>query len=175
MNGAVSFTIICGYWSLWLFRKERRRGLKIKERILKLTLSATAATLGMYLREMIIPVTVLLLTMIADYISGVMAAWVTGSLNSKTGKHGAIKKVGYMFLVIVAGIIDWVIYYGLSKIGIEYDVHYYFGLLVAVWLILNELLSILENCTKMGLPIPKFIEPVAKKLKHMVENGKEDD
>ena len=151
--------------------------MKIKERILKLTLSATAATLSVYLREMMIPVAVLLMAMIADYISGIMAAWVTGCLNSKTGKRGAVKKVGYMFLVVVAGIIDWVIYYGLSRIGITYEVHYYFGLLVAVWLILNELLSILENCTKMDLPIPKFIKPLAKRLKLMVENksGKEDD
>ena len=149
--------------------------MKIKEKFLKLTLSATAATLSVYLKEIMVPVAVLLVAMIIDYISGVMVAWVKGSLNSKVGKHGAAKKVGYMFLVVAAGIIDWVIYYGLSRIGIIYEVKYYFGLIVAIWLILNEILSILENCTEMGLPIPKFIKPLAKRLKLMVEEGKEGD
>ena len=58
----------------------------------------------------------------------------------------------------------------MSQIGVYYSVKYYFGMLVTIWLILNELLSILENCTIIGLPIPAFIKPLAKRLKILVED-----
>ena len=34
---------------------------------------------------------------------------------------------------------------------------YCFGLIVAVWLIINELISILENLSELGTPIPPFL------------------
>lgn len=146
----------------------------MRENILKAVLSAVIALLSAYFSVMLIPLAVLFFAMIADYISGVAAAWFCGTLNSKAGKHGAVKKVCYMLLVAAAGIIDWVIYRGLSQVGIEYSVRYYFGLLVTVWLILNEILSILENCTRIGLPVPAFIKPLAKRLKILVEESSGD-
>lgn len=148
-------------------RKEKR----MSEKLIKMTVSSTAAMLSVYFHIMLVPVVILAVSMAMDYLSGVVAAWFSGTLNSKTGKHGAIKKVCYMLLVVTAGIIDWVICYGLSAVGLSYDVTYYFGLLVTVWLILNELLSILENCTIIGIPIPGFMQPIAKRLKIMVEEG----
>ena len=145
------------------------------EKGFKMALSAFAASLTLYFDALIVPIAVLAGAMIIDYISGIAAAWFNGELNSKTGKLGAIKKVCYMFLVISAGIIDWLICCGLSNIGVDYQNKYYFGLIVAVWLIINELLSILENCTRIGLPIPAFLKPIAKRLKIIVEekNGEE--
>lgn len=146
----------------------------MREKIAKLILSFAGAAISVYFRAMLVPVVVLIGAMTADYISGVAAAWLNGTLNSKTGKHGAVKKVCYMFLVVIAGIIDWIIGYGLSRIGISYEVNYYFGLLVTIWLILNECLSIIENCTVMGIPVPKFIKPIASRLKLLVEDTQED-
>lgn len=143
----------------------------MKERIIKSALTIAITALSVYMKVMIVPLVMLIVAMAVDYISGVIAAWMLGELNSKTGKHGAIKKVCYMLLVVAAGIIDWVIYYGLNEIGVGYDANYYFGLLVAIWLTLNEILSIIENCTRMGVPIPKFIKPIADRLKLLVENA----
>lgn len=143
----------------------------MKERIIKSALTIAITALSVYMRVMIVPLVMLIVAMAVDYISGVIAAWMLGELNSKTGKHGAIKKVCYMLLVVAAGIIDWVIYYGLNEIGVGYDTNYYFGLLVAIWLTLNEILSIIENCTRMGVPIPKFVKPIADRLKLLVENA----
>ena len=141
----------------------------MKTKAIKIAFSAMVASVSVYLGEMIIPMIILAVAMIADYISGVAAAWFTGTLNSKIGKHGAIKKVCYMFLVIAAGIIDWIIASGISAVGIATGLNYYFGITVAVWLILNELLSILENCVEIGVPIPTFIKPVADRLKDKLE------
>lgn len=147
----------------------------MKSKILKLMLSAAAASASVYFKKMLVPVGVLLAAMAADYISGVTAAWFEGKLNSAEGKKGAVRKVCYMFLVIVAGIIDWILISAGRETGIDISVNFYFGTLVAVWLILNELLSILENCTKMGLPVPKFIKPIAERLKTAVEEEADND
>jgi toxin secretion/phage lysis holin len=143
----------------------------MKNKIIKISVSAIAASVSAYFKAMLIPAAMLIAAMLIDYISGVAAAWFSGTLNSKTGKHGAVKKVCYMILVVAAGIIDWVICCGLAGIGIEYELKYYFGLVVTIWLILNELLSILENCTRIGIPIPGFIKPVAMRLKIMVDKN----
>ncbi len=147
----------------------------MKNKMAKMAISGTVTMLSLYFDAMIIPLFVLIVAMIADYVSGIMAAWFMGELNSKKGKHGAIKKVCYMLLVIVAALCDWLVCCGMGTIGIEYQNEFYFGLLVTIWLILNELLSILENCTRIGLPIPGFIKPIAQRLKIMVEKSKSEE
>lgn len=66
--------------------------------------------------------------------------------------------------------IDYILYSALSQIGIQSDVTMFFGLTVTVWLIINELISILENLSKMDVPIPKFLTAVIQRLKTTVEN-----
>ena len=135
-----------------------------------------AAMLFSYFNKMLIPVLILMLCMILDYFSGMTAAWIFGELNSGIGKRGAIKKVCYMLLVVVAGVVDWLLQNGLQAAGITYNQSYLFGMMVAIWLTLNELISILENCARIGVPIPKFLKPVVEKLKIVVEQkGNQDD
>ena len=41
----------------------------------------------------------------------------------------------------------------------------FFAVLVAVWLIINELISVLENLSRIGVPIPNFLKKIINKLK----------
>lgn len=47
-----------------------------------------------------------------------------------------------------------------------------FGLLVIIWLILNELLSILENAGRMGVNLPSFLVKVLSDMQNELENKK---
>jgi phage-related holin len=50
-------------------------------------------------------------------------------------------------------------------------------MLVTIWLIINEMISILENLSKIGVPIPEFLKKIIGRLKNTVEKtetGKED-
>lgn len=147
----------------------------MKRQAFKVALSAFFASASIYFDIIFVPVVILIVSMVIDYISGIIAAWVKGELNSKKGKIGAIKKVSYMLLVVVAGIIDWLLKSASGMVGINYEINFYFGVLVSVWLIINELLSILENCTLIGIPVPDIIKPVAMRLKILVEQQKGDD
>lgn len=41
---------------------------------------------------------------------------------------------------------------------------------VAIWIICNEIISILENIKDMGVAVPGFLEPLARNIKSQVED-----
>jgi phage-related holin len=49
----------------------------------------------------------------------------------------------------------------------------FFGTLVTVWLILNEVVSILENLSEVGVPLPSFLKKITEKLKKTAEQTAE--
>ena len=146
------------------------------DRSIQMIFSAAAAALISYLGVVAIPAAVLVLAMMTDYITGMLSAWHDSALSSKKGIFGIIKKVGYLVLVCVGMGVDWLIYSGLSQAGISTEHSVFFGVLVTVWLIINELISILENLKNIGVPLPKFLIKIVKRLKITAENvGESED
>ena len=109
---------------------------------MKMFISAAFAGLMYYLGIIAVPIMVLIVAMVVDYITGMSAAWYNSELSSKKGIFGIIKKTSYLALVCVGMGVDWLIYSGLKQVGII-DLNYtiFFGLLVTIWLIINELIS----------------------------------
>lgn len=140
---------------------------------LQAVLTAAVTAFAVYFNALAVPLIVLLVMMIIDYISGMSAAWREGTLNSKKGVDGIIKKVGYMALVAVAMGVDYLIFSGFTAVNVSIGFNMLFGILVAVWLIINEMISVLENLSRIGVPIPQFLTKVVKRLKISAE-GKAD-
>ena len=138
-------------------------------------LSVAAAAFTAYIGALIVPIIVLLVMMLIDYASGMAAAWTEGGLSSKVGARGILKKVGYMALIAVAMGIDYLICTGVANAGVDIPCGMWLGLMVAVWLIINEMISILENLARIGVPVPGFLTRIIKRLKVSVEDKKEDD
>ena len=129
-----------------------------------------------YFRIIAIPIVVLFVFMILDYITGLAAAWVKRELSSRTGIIGIIKKVMYFALIAVGIGTDWVINYGLLAIDIHFDYVYLIGLLITIWLILNELLSILENIGEInGKAYPKFLKNLLSHIKKVMDEKTGED
>ena len=141
--------------------------IKAEEKSLQAVFSASIAALTSYLGIVAVPVTVLVFAMIIDYITGMISAWHGSELSSKKGIFGIIKKTSYLALVCVGMGVDWLIY--IKQVGIDLDYTIFFGLLVTIWLIINELISILENLGSIGVPLPKFLFAVIKRLKNHTE------
>jgi len=133
-------------------------------------ISVALAGLLYYLNIMAIPVIVLVCIMLIDYITGMISAWVNAELSSKKGIIGIVKKICYLFAIAAAMGIDWLIYSGMTQIGIQLDYTIFFGVLVTIWLIINEIISILENLAKIGVPLPKFLMTVIQRLKNTTES-----
>lgn len=140
------------------------------ENIIKALTAIIIGGLSAYLRVLAIPVIVLMAVMIIDYTSGMLKAWVNAELSSKIGLKGALKKVGYLLVICVAGVVDWLITSGLTSVGIDIGINFCFGLIVTIWFIINECISILENLSILGVPLPPFLTSAVHKLKIAVEN-----
>lgn len=142
----------------------------MKENIFTGLLAAVLAAGAAYMRELLVPVIILAVVMLTDYVTGMVRAWITHQMSSRIGVLGIVKKVGYLFVVGVAIVVDFVIQYAAGKAGLDFGSVYFFGLLVTIWLILNECISILENLADIGVPFPGFLVKLIKRLKKTTEH-----
>ncbi|MBR5553655.1 MAG: phage holin family protein [Clostridia bacterium] len=145
----------------------------MKKDFIKPLLSAALSAAAIYLEKLALPIIVLLFAMCADYVTGMVGAYVTGRLSSRVGIVGIVKKLCYMFAVVCGIIIDYVLASVSSDIGMPGAKICFFGTLVTVWLILNEVVSILENLSEVGVPLPSFLKKITEKLKKTAEQTAE--
>ncbi len=132
-------------------------------------IAIAAGGLSAYMRMMFVPLVILFAVMIIDYMSGMLKAWGNDELSSRAGFKGIVKKLCYLMLVCVAGVVDWLLWSGLRKVGITLDFGFCFGVIVVIWLIINELISILENLEALKVPMPSFLRSLVGHLKQTVE------
>ena len=85
----------------------------------------------------------LLIFIALDYLTGVIKAIYKKKLNSKLGLKGIFKKLGYIVIVVVATLFDYLI--GDNTMAVRSLVIYFF--------ISNEAISILENWAMMGASV----------------------
>lgn len=137
--------------------------------------SVTAALIG-YLQAIAVPLIMLLIAVSCDYVSGMIAAYSEGTLSSRKGKLGILKKLSYLIVIVAAALLDWILIKGLALIGQGVEIRtFYLAAVVCIWLILNEILSILENLTRIGVPLPSFLAVIAKRLKQTTEKTYKED
>lgn len=135
----------------------------------KALLVGTLTAMAAYLRAVTVPVVVLCAVMMLDWITGMTAAWINGELDSRVGFFGAIRKLGRLCLVAVGMAADYIIASGVSTAGAELPIDMAVALLVCFWLIINECISVLENCDKAGVPIPEFLRKALKRAHRETE------
>lgn len=124
------------------------------EKVYKAVTTALGALFGFIWGEWSPLLQVLLAFVLIDYITGLLASGVEGKLSSKVGFKGIAKKVMIFVLVAVGHLVD-------KAIG---DGHM-FRDAVTFFYIGNELLSILENAGRTGLPVPDQIKSAVEILK----------
>ena len=146
----------------------------MKENAVKAAISAAVGAACAYLGELAVPVIVLSCVMLIDYCSGLVKAWVTGSISSRTGVIGILKKVGYLAVVATGMAVDWIVKYGITAMGANFKVDFIFALPVIIWLVINECISILENVAECGAPVPDFLMKAIGKIKDKVEEDNND-
>lgn len=141
-------------------------------------LTAGVAALGAWMLARVgalLPVLlVLLAVMVLDYITGMVKAGISGTLNSTRGWQGLLKKLMYAVTVAIAMVADYLLYIGGSQIGIDMHESAYFGTLVSIWLIINECISILENLSEIGVPMPGFLGRILQRVQNKVDETGND-
>ena len=146
----------------------------MKGNAIKAALAAALGALCAYGVQLLAPVLVLVVVMLLDYATGMAKAWNAGELSSRVGLRGILKKVGYVATVGVAAVVDWLLRYGAGTLGWDWPVEFLFASIVIIWLVINELLSILENVSAIGAPVSGFLQALLKKLKVHTEDTAAD-
>lgn len=114
-------------------------------------------------------VIVLVVLMFIDYFTGMISGFIDKKWSSSTGINGAGKKAGFVLLVLIAVLTDYVILHLGKQLGIVLGFNGIFTLAVTCWLISTELLSIIENLGRIGVPIPVFLSSAFSTLKETSE------
>lgn len=95
----------------------------------------------------------LLIFMLVDYISGIINAILKKKLSSKVGLKGIFKKSYILLLVGAVNLLG-------NAIGID-ELRY----IIISFYIANEGISLIENASEIGVPIPAKIIDVLEQLK----------
>lgn len=138
--------------------------------VCKIIISTILTGIIAYLNLLAIPMTVLISFMCLDYMTGIAVAWIRRELSSRIGIVGIIKKIMYIVTIAVGIGADWVIQYGFANVGIDVGSGFIVSLAITIWLIINELISILENVAKInGHIYPKFLKEILDRLKTAID------
>ena len=86
------------------------------------------------------------LLMVVDYFTGVVQAWVNKNINSSKLRSGLVKKLGEVIAVAV-------------PIYLEHSMHIppAFVKFLSLYIVVMELISIIENLGKMGVNLPDWL------------------
>lgn len=107
---------------------------------------------------------------VIDYITGVLCAIIDKNLCSKIGAKGIFKKVLIFVLVGVGHVLDS------NVLGVAGNPNASILRTAVIFFYLsNEGISILENATHIGLPIPEKLRTVLKQLHNREENESQED
>jgi toxin secretion/phage lysis holin len=131
--------------------------------ILRYVLAGLCAACGFLFGDMNGVMIALIVLIILDYVTGVLAAVVEHKLSSEIGAKGIAKKVFMLLIVAVANIVD------INVIG--GDMHTLKSVAI-VFYIANEAISLLENAGRLGVPLPKKVLDVLAQLKKENDEGK---
>lgn len=124
--------------------------------------------------SVLIPLIVLIVCELFDYVTGLMAARYKGEeITSEKSIQGIIKKVSMLLLVVVGAIVDLLIIYSSQMFGFDFGIEYkcFICCVICIWLVFNELISITENLRDMDAPIPVFMMPLLKLIKKKTEES----
>lgn len=138
---------------------------------IKVFITALTSAFFSFFGLLAIPILLLVSSNLVDYVTGLMA---TTSREEKISSYksikGIIKKVSMYMLIIVGFMIDTLIKYTIANLGIQLQFPTLVSCIVAIWLVCNELISILENLIDIGVEVPSFLKPLVEKIKNEVES-----
>ncbi|GKH35111.1 hypothetical protein CE91St64_45180 [Faecalicatena contorta] len=153
----------------------RKRVRKMKKMEQANYIKAAVATVFGFLTSLIgvlaLPVVLVVVCNLIDYITGLMASpYRNQDINSYKSIRGIMKKICMWLLIVVGAIIDQMLIYASDIVGFTMPFTFLVACIVALWIICNEIISILENVKDMGVNIPGFLEPLVKNIKSQVED-----
>ena len=117
-----------------------------------------------------IPMVILLILIILDYILGIAAAVkVEEKFEWSKAFWGAVKKVCYAIVILFAILVDLLIIQGINEIGLNISWPAVFSIAATIYFCGVELFSGCRHLITLGVPVPKFLTKFAEFLQEKTE------
>ena len=129
---------------------------------LKIGIVATGTLFTWLLGAWDTPLVILIVLMALDYITGITKGYVNKDLSSNIGLKGIARKGVIFTILIVAVMLDRILNTG----------NWIFRTLVCYFYIANEGISIIENASELGVPVPSKLKNALIQLKEDKEDHK---
>lgn len=136
---------------------------------IKILFSSVIGAFFSFFGILAIPLALLVPCNVIDYFTGMAAAKIKGEkITSEKGFKGILKKVLMYVLIFVGFGLDCMIGYVSSTLNIDLQLPLLFSAIIASWLVINELISITENCEVAGVKLP-ILAPILLYIKDKLE------
>lgn len=137
---------------------------------IKAAVTAAVSAFFSFFGLLAIPLILLAPCQVIDWFTGIAASKIKSiEIESKISFAGIVKKVCMYLLIFVGWVLDMLIAYAITYMHIDIVLPNIIACIVAVWLVLNELISITENISILGIDVP-FLAPIMRLIKNKVED-----
>ena len=134
------------------------------------------SVLSSWLGVLFIPVFILLGANIVDYVTGIWAApYRKQKVKSYKSIRGIYKKVGMYILIVIGAVVDFLLKYATEYAGINFKFNFIVAIVITIWLLANELISILENLIDIDVKMPGFLMPLVKLIRDTADKKTEGE
>lgn len=95
-----------------------------------------------------------------DILTGLIYAWISKTFDSAKMRAGLGKKVAELSYIILGCVAAY-------ALGIQV----YVVVAISLYIVFMELMSIMENCDKLGAPLPRFVKAVVNNVNESINEG----
>lgn len=95
-----------------------------------------------------------------DILTGFINAWEKKEIDSSKLRDGIVHKFGEMIIIILSLFLQY-------SLGLPKEISTF----IAIYIVIMECISVLENCEKLGVKVPKWLK---ERLKKVVEEGEKE-
>ena len=138
----------------------------IKIENLKYLINGSTAVIGLLISQLLggwdMALRILLTFVVLDYITGLAKSGYNGDLSSCIGWKGLLRKGAIFFVIIITHQVDMIA-------GVEAPI---FRIAATYFYIANEAISITENVSALGVPLPNFLTQLLQVMKENASEGK---
>ena len=134
-------------------------------------LALCSIVVGFVVNSISIPMIILLVLMILDYILGITAAVKTEKKFDKSiALWGIVKKIGYAVVILFAIFIDLLLSQGISELNWNLPYKPIFAIVTTIYLCGLEFFSGCRHLIVLGVPVPKFLIKFSNFLSEKAED-----
>lgn len=150
--------------------------MRLMDDIKKITVSCITGFIAMLTKQYALIFLLVCTGIVLDCITGLIKAKATGQvISSKKGFQGFWKKAGFIFTFGFGIFIDCFIPILLDIVNIEFPFSSPFGLIIGMYIILNESISIAENLIAINpKSVPKWVVSLLKNTADKIDSDKEE-